>query len=254
MLAIEQFTCLSDNFGVLIHDSETGRTASVDAPEADPIVAVLEAKGWTLTDIMTTHHHHDHTAGNLALKKRFGCHIVGPQAEADRIPGIDRTLAEGDVFDFGAYGFRVIGTPGHTAGHIVYHSPEATVLFAGDTLFSLGCGRLFERGPAEMWSALRKLKALPPDTQLYCGHEYTLSNARFALSVDPDNDALIARTAEVELLRQSGRPTLPVLLSGELATNPFLRPDDPAIRRTLGMESETDEAVFAEIRARKDRF
>lgn len=254
MLQIEQFTCLSDNFGVLIHDPESGRTASIDAPEAAAIVDRLDAKGWTLTDIMTTHHHHDHVGGNLELKERYGCRITGPKGEADKIPGIDEAVGEGDVFSFGPFDFEVFETPGHTAGHIVYYSPKAGLLFAGDTLFSMGCGRLFERGAPEMWSGLKKLKALPAETMLYCGHEYTLSNARFALSVDPDNHALQARAATVERLRSEGKPTLPVPLATEYKTSPFLRPDDPAIRTHLGMADASDEDVFAEIRKRKDNF
>ena len=254
MLQIEQFMCLSDNFGVLINDPETGRTASIDAPDAAAIAAVLKDRGWTLTDIMVTHHHADHTQGIAALKGEYGCRVVGPRGEADKISGLDESLGEGDVFSFGAFDFDVIETPGHTAGHIVYHSPQAGVLFAGDTLFSLGCGRLFERGAAEMWGGLKKLKALPGETMLYCGHEYTLSNARFAVTVDPDNAALQQRAAEVEALREKGAATLPVSLATEFATNPFLRADDPAIRAHLGMEGAGDEAVFAEIRKRKDNF
>jgi len=254
VLQIEQFMCLSDNFGVLIHDPESGRTASIDAPDAATIADVARTKGWTLTDIMTTHHHHDHTGGNLELKQEFGCRITGPKGEADKIPGIDEAVVEGALFEFGGYGFEVIETPGHTAGHIVYYSPKAGVLFAGDTLFSLGCGRLFERGAAEMWSGLKKLRQLPAETMLYCGHEYTLANARFALTVDPDNTALAARAAEVERLRADGKPTLPVPLATEFKTNPFLRPDDPAIRAHLGMDNAGDEEVFAVIRKRKDNF
>lgn len=254
MLQIEQFICRSDNFCVLVHDPETGRTASIDAPDAMEIHTVLLDKGWTLTDIMVTHHHGDHTAGIMALKLKFGCQVVGPKGEADKIPGLDDALSEGDVFSFGAYDFDVFETPGHTAGHIVYHSAKAGLLFAGDTLFSLGCGRLFERGPAEMWGSLGKLKALPGETMLYCGHEYTLANARFAVTVDPDNDALQKRAAEVEALRAGDAWTLPVPLSVEFATNPFLRADDPAIRAHLGMEDASDEDVFAEIRKRKDNF
>ncbi|WP_421856671.1 hydroxyacylglutathione hydrolase [Oricola sp.] len=254
MLQIEQFIFGNDNFCVLVHDPESGETASIDAPDAGTIRNVLEKKGWRLTHIMVTHHHFDHVAGNEALKAEYGCRIVGPKGEADKIPGIDERLAEGDVFRLGRYAFNVIETPGHTAGHIVYHSPEAGVLFAGDTLFSLGCGRLFERGADAMWPALRKLKALPPETQLYCGHEYTLANARFALSIDPDNGALKARATEVEQLREAGAATLPVALATELATNPFLRADSAAIRAGLGMDGADDVAVFAEIRKRKDNF
>jgi hydroxyacylglutathione hydrolase len=254
VLQIEQFICLSDNFGVLIHDPASARTATIDASDADCIARMAEAKGWAITDVMVTHHHADHTQGIPALKAKYGCHVTGPKGEADKIPGIDEAVGEGDVFSFGAYDFEIIETPGHTAGHIVYFSPKAGVLFAGDTLFSLGCGRLFERGAAEMWGGLRKLKTLPPETMLYCGHEYTLANARFALSVDPDNEALIARAAEVERLRENGEPTLPVTLAAEFSTNPFLRADDPAIRAHLGMEDASDEAVFGEIRKRKDNF
>lgn len=254
VLEIEQFFCLSDNFGVVIHDPESGRTACIDAPDAAAIAEVVKAKGWTLTDIMVTHHHHDHTGGIAALKAEFGCRVTGPKGEADKIQDLDATVGEGDVFSLGTVDFDVYETPGHTAGHIVYHSPGAKVLFAGDTLFSLGCGRLFERGAAEMWGAMKKLKALPGDTMLYCGHEYTLSNARFAVTVDPDNDKLAERAAEVEMLRETGKPTLPVSLAGEFSTNPFLRADDPAIRAHLGMEAASDEEVFAEIRRRKDNF
>jgi len=254
VLQIEQFMCLSDNFGVLIHDPDTGRTASIDAPDAAAIAAAAKAKDWTLTDIMVTHHHYDHTQGIPALKEEFGCRVTGPKGEADKIPGIDVALSESEAYSFGDYDFDVIETPGHTAGHIVYHSPKAGVLLAGDTLFSLGCGRLFERGAAEMWGGLKKLKALPGETMLYCGHEYTLSNARFAVTVDPHNEALAKRAAEVEALREKGEPTLPVSLATEFVTNPFLRADDPAIRAHLGMEAASDEAVFAEIRKRKDNF
>lgn len=254
MLQIEQFMCLSDNFGVLVHDPDTGRTASIDAPDAATIADAAKAKGWTLTDIMVTHHHADHTQGIAALKAEFGVHVAGPKGEADKIPGIDEALGEGDVFSFGDYDFNIIETPGHTAGHIVYHSPKAGLLFAGDTLFSLGCGRLFERGAAEMWGGLKKLKALPGETKLYCGHEYTLANARFAVTVDTENDRLAERAAEVEALRETGAATLPVALASEFATNPFLRADDPAIRAHLGMENASDEEVFAEIRTRKDNF
>lgn len=254
MLEFEQFTCLSDNFGVLVHDPESGRTASIDAPEAGRIARVLKDRGWVLSDIMVTHHHHDHVGGIEELKAATGCRVVGPKAEASKIPGIDEEVSEGDVFRLGDFGFQVFETPGHTAGHIVYYCEAAHVLFAADTLFSLGCGRLFEKGPAEMWASLTKLKALPAETKLYCGHEYTLSNARFAVTVDPDNAALKARKEEVERLRGQGEPTLPVTLGAEFETNPFLRADNPSIRAHLGMEDASDEDVFAEIRKRKDNF
>lgn len=253
-LKFEQFLCLSDNFGVLVHDPASGATALIDAPEEAPILDALARTGWTPTLILTTHHHTDHVQANLALKERFGLKIVGPKAEADRIPGIDETVEEGDTLSFGGETVEVIATPGHTAGHVTYHLPESGVAFAGDTLFSLGCGRLLECPPETMFRSLAKLKALPPATRIYCGHEYTRSNARFALTVDPGNAALKARAAEVERLSAEGRATLPVTLADELAANPFLRAGDAGIRRTLGMEKASDAEVFAEIRKRKDNF
>jgi hydroxyacylglutathione hydrolase len=251
---IEQFTCRSDNFGILLRDVESGVVALVDAPEEAPILAAIGRTGWRPSLLLVTHHHGDHVEANLALKQRFGLRIVGPAAEAAKIPGIDEKVAEGDTVMLGAQEVRVIGTPGHTAGHVSYHLPEASVAFTGDTLFSLGCGRLFEAGPEAMFASLAKLAALPGGTKLFCGHEYTAANARFALSVDAGNAALQARAKEVESLRAEGRPTLPTTLSSELETNPFLRTGDPAIRKALGMEEATDEAVFAELRRRKDAF
>lgn len=202
--------------------------------------------------ILTTHHHPDHVEANLALKERFGLTIVGPAAEADRIPGIDRKIAEGDALKLGNQAIRVIETPGHTAGHVSYYFADAGVVFTADTLFALGCGRLFECKPPVMLASLRKLTALPLETVIYCGHEYTEANARFALTVDPTNSALKERAAKIKALRNDGKPTLPTTLELEMATNPFLRWHDPVIRRNLGMENASDEEVFAEIRKRKD--
>ena len=254
MIEIEQFMCLSDNFGVLIHDGESGRTVSIDAPEAVAVEAALTRRGWRLTDILVTHKHFDHIDGVKPLKQAHGCTVAGPMAEADVIGVLDQTLAEGDTYSAGAMVFDVIETPGHTLGQINYYCQPAGALFAGDTLFSLGCGRLFEGSAADMYGSLEKLKALPADTQLYCGHEYTKANAAFALSVDPDNAALKTRSDEIDALRAADKPTLPVSLQGEFATNPFLRTGDPAIRVQLGMETADDVAVFAELRGRKDRF
>lgn len=251
---IEQFTCRSDNFGILMRDAATGAVALVDAPEEAPILAAIARTGWTPSLLLVTHHHADHVEANLALKARFGLRIVGPGAEAGKIPGIDDEVAGGDALAFGGQAVRVIDTPGHTAGHVSYHLPDAGVAFTGDTLFALGCGRLFEAGPEAMFASLGKLAALPGATKVHCGHEYTLSNARFALSVDPENAGLRARAKEIEALRAEGRPTLPTTIGEELATNPFLRAGDPAIRRHLGMDGATDEAVFAELRRRKDNF
>lgn len=251
---IEQFMCRSDNFGVLVHEPQSGETAIIDAPEEAPILAAIERTGWRPTVILTTHHHGDHVEANLALKQRFGLKIIGPKAEAAKIPGIDKEVKEGSAIRLGSEAIAVIETPGHTAGHVSYHFAESRIAFTGDTLFALGCGRLFECKPPVMYNSLRKLAALPLETTIYCGHEYTQSNARFALSVDPTNSALKERAAEIDRLRAAGKPTLPTTMMEEMATNPFLRWHDPVIRRNLGMEDASDEAVFAEIRKRKDVF
>lgn len=253
-LELEIFICRSDNYGVLVHDPETGLTASIDAPDADAILRAVERRGWKLSHILTTHHHTDHVEGNLALKEQFGCEIIGPINEAVAIPGLDRTVADGDVFEFSGHTVKVIETPGHTAGHVCYHFVDDKLLFAADTLFALGCGRLFEKTPADMWASLQKLAVLPDETAIYFGHEYTLSNARFALTIDPDNERLKARVADIEALRADGKFTIPTTLALEKETNPFLRAADPAIRRHLLMESRSNDEVFAEIRKRKDNF
>jgi hydroxyacylglutathione hydrolase len=253
-LAIFQFPCLSDNYGVLIHDEATGRTASIDAPDADAVSAALAQKGWRLTEILTTHHHPDHTDGNLALKAATGCTITGPGYEADKIPGIDKTLREGDVYDFAGHPVHVIWTPGHTLGHIAYYLPEDGIAFAGDTMFALGCGRVFEGTLLQMWESLQKLAALPDETVVYCGHEYTESNLRFALTIDPANPALIARGAEIKKLRADGRPTVPTTIAAEKATSPYLRADDPAVRATMKLADASAADVFAAIRTAKDNF
>jgi hydroxyacylglutathione hydrolase len=251
---IEQFMCRSDNFGVLMRDPETGDVALIDAPEEKPILAAIERTGWTPKLLLVTHHHADHVEANLALKKRFGLEIVGPEAEQEKIPGIDEVVREGSVIGFGNEEIQVIETPGHTAGHVSYYLPQSGVLFAADTLFAMGCGRLLEESAAVMYESLKKLTDLPPDTVVYCGHEYTLANARFALTVDPDNKVLQERAKKVEALRAQDRPTLPTTIGEELATNPFLRWSDPAIRKLLGMEQAPSNEVFAEIRRRKDNF
>jgi hydroxyacylglutathione hydrolase len=253
-LEIELFRVRSDNFGVLIHDPDSGRTASIDAPEEQPILDAMSRRGWRLTDIFTTHHHPDHVEANLALKERFGLTITGPVNEAAKIPGIDRSVGDGESFDFAGHRVEVIETPGHTAGHICYYLPQDKLLFAADTLFALGCGRLFERPARDMWTSLSKLLKLPDDTQVYFGHEYTLSNAKFAVTVDPESTALRDRVKEIEATLAAGRHTAPTTIGLERRTNPFLRPDDPAIRKHLGMEKAEDWEVFGEIRARKDKF
>ncbi|MGI9405702.1 MAG: hydroxyacylglutathione hydrolase [Hyphomicrobiaceae bacterium] len=251
-LEIHQFPCLSDNYGVLIHDPQADVTASIDAPDADAVETALKEKGWTLTHILTTHHHADHTGGNAALKAAHGCHIVGPRPEQAKIPGIDEPVGEGDTAQFGNHTARVFETPGHTAGHISYWFEDAGVAFVGDTLFALGCGRLFEGSAETMWTSLQKLMKLPEDTVIYCGHEYTLANAEFALTVDPQNAALKDRAEEIRTQRAAGQPTLPTTLGIELATNPFLRAADPGLRRSIGLPDAADWEVFAEVRHRKD--
>jgi hydroxyacylglutathione hydrolase len=253
-LEIFQFPTRADNYGVLIHDPETGATAAIDAPEAGPIQATLAQKGWNLTDILVTHHHGDHTAGIGPLKSKFGCTVYGPAREAGLIPGLDVEVKEGDTVSVGRCDATVIDTAGHTRGHISYHFPDDGVVFVGDTLFSVGCGKLLEGDAPTMWASLAKLAALPPDTEVYCGHEYTGANCRFALTIEPDNAALQARAAEVARNDAEGRPSLPTTIGLELATNPFLRASSPDIQARLGLEGEPLEKVFAEVRRRKDRF
>ena len=253
-LEIEQIPVLSDNYVYLVHEPRAGVTGVVDPAVAEPVLERLRAHGWKLDWILSTHHHADHTGGNLELKQATGCRIAGAKADAARIPGIDLGLAENDRFELGEAEAQVFETPGHTSGHISYWFAEAKALFCADTLFSLGCGRVFEGTPAQMWSSLSKLAALPDDTLVYCAHEYTKSNARFALSVDPDNPALKQRAAEVDRQRAADQPTVPTRLDAERAANPFLRVRDPAIRARLGMAEASDVDVFAEIRRRKDNF
>lgn len=253
MLDIYQFPCLTDNYGVLLRDTTTGKVASIDAPNAAQVTAALAAKGWALTDILTTHHHGDHTDGNRALKAATSCHITGPKAEASRIPGIDTSVTGGETFRWGGLTVQVIDTPGHTSGHIIFWMPDAKVAFVGDTLFAMGCGRVNEGTMQQMWHSVDAVGKLPPSTALYCGHEYTLSNAKFAMTMEPENEALAARLKEVEALRSAGKPTLPTRVDLELATNPFLRPKSAAIRKRLGLEGAEDWQVFAELRERKNR-
>lgn len=253
-IEIRQFGCRSDNFGVLVHDEDTGTTIAIDAPEEQPILDALEAAGWTLTHILTTHHHGDHVEANQALKARFQVKIIGPAKERDRIPGIDRSASGGDTLDVGGIRVEAIDTPGHTLGEVSYYMPDAKALFAADALFSLGCGRLFEGDAAMMWDSLQRLRALPDDTMLYCGHEYTATNARCAIDIDPQNLALQERVKEVEHLRVEGKPTLPVSLGREKKTNPFLRADDPELKAAMGMEDAQPAEVFAAIRKKRDGY
>lgn len=253
-LEVHQFPCLSDNYGFLAHAPETGATACIDTPEAEPILAALAKTGWKLTHILNTHWHPDHTGANATLVKETGCEVIGPVGEKDNIPGIGRAVGQGDEVDLGGHVARVFDVPGHTAGHIAYWFADDSVAFVGDTLFALGCGRLFEGTAEQMWNSLGKLMALPADTMVYCAHEYTQANARFALTVDPDNPDLVARAKEIDRLRADGHPTVPTTIGLELKTNPFLRAEAQSLQRTIGMEGKDPVAVFAETRLRKDNF
>lgn len=252
-LEIYQFPCLSDNFGVLVHDPAAGVTAAIDAPEEKAVRDALSTKGWSLTHILITHHHHDHVGGVASLKAETGCKVVGPKKDAHRIDQLDETVEEGDVYPFGSTHAKIFETPGHTSGHIVYWFDDAGVIFTGDTLFSLGCGRLFERPAEDMWQSLQKLMKLPRETTVYCGHEYTLANGEFALTIEPENDALQARVEAVRALRAAGDASLPTTIGSELDANPFLRPSSLEIRKKLRMEDASDVAVFAKIRSLKDK-
>ena len=253
-LQIQQIAVLQDNYVYLLRDEATSACAAVDPSVAEPVLAALDRLGWTLTHILNTHHHHDHTGGNLELKQATGCTIVGNAHDAARIPGIDVRVADGDVIALGTAQARVLDVSGHTIGHIAYWFEEAGALFCGDTLFSLGCGRLFEGTPSQMWASLSRLRELPPEVRVYCGHEYTESNARFALQIDPDNPSLRRRAEEVKRLRAKGLPTVPSVLGEERAANPFLRADDARLQQAAGLAGNDPVAAFAEIRRRKDAF
>jgi hydroxyacylglutathione hydrolase len=248
------FLCLKDNYGVLLHDPDTGATASIDAPEAAPIERALKATGWKLTDILVTHHHADHTGGIEALKRKYHCRVVAPAKEAAKIPAVDETVQEGDGIVVGNLAGKVMETPGHTLGHIAYWFPADHLAFVGDTLFSIGCGRVIEGTPEMMWASLKKLRDLPNETEIYCGHEYTAANLKFALSIDAHNPVLEARAAQVQQLIEEGAPTIPVTIGDEKLANPFLRADVPDLAVDVGMAGKPAEQVFAVIRGRKDRF
>jgi hydroxyacylglutathione hydrolase len=251
---IHLFTCLKDNYGVLVHDPANGSTAAIDAPEAAAVEEALRAKNWRLTDILVTHHHADHTGGIPELKARHACRVTAPRREAARIPDVDATVREGDFVTVGTLVGRVLETPGHTAGHISYWFKSEQLAFVGDTLFSIGCGRLLEGTDDVMWQSLLKLRNLPPETEIYCGHEYTAANVRFALTIEPHNAALRARAAEVVELCSAARPTIPSTIASEKLANPFLRADAPEVAAAVGLPDAPAVQVFAAVRARKDKF
>jgi hydroxyacylglutathione hydrolase len=253
-LDIRLVPLLSDNYAHLLHDSASGEAAVVDPSEAEPVLAALKETGWRLKHILNTHHHHDHIGGNNALKEATGAHIAGPEKDRHRIPDLETGLSEGDVYSVGTRKLRVLEVPGHTSGHIALVFDEDEAVFSGDTLFSLGCGRLFEGTPAQMWTSLQKLRALPGSTRVYCGHEYTQSSARFAVTVEPKNRDLAARAEEIARLRAAGQPTIPSTIDQENRTNPFLRADRAELQAAQGWAGRDAVEIFAELRRRKDNF
>lgn len=252
MIEVHQFPCLSDNYGYLVHDSASGETVCIDTPDAQVYLDQAAQRGWRITQIWNTHWHADHAGGNEAIKAATGCTITAPALDAAKIAGVDRVVEGGDTVALGAFGGAVIAVGGHTLGHVAYHLPSAGLAFVGDSLFALGCGRMFEGTPVQFWDSLTRLKALPGETQIFCAHEYTASNARFALHADPDNAALAAYAQDVSARRQQGLPTVPTVLERELATNPFLRADNPALQARWGAGDAV--ATFAALRAAKDGF
>jgi hydroxyacylglutathione hydrolase len=251
-LEIVTVPCLSDNYAYLVNGPDG--VAVIDAPEAGPIIAALEARNWTPGVIMITHHHHDHVGGVATLREKYGCMVMGPKSEEAKLPPLDMALPDGMKGGTGDGAMEVIAVPGHTLGHVAYYYPQGGAVFTADSLMALGCGRVFEGTPEMMWDSLSKLAALPPETMVYSGHEYTASNARFALTIEPDNTALIARAKDIETARAAGQPTAQVPLSLELATNPFLRAGRDDVKALVGMSGKSDADCFAEIRARKDAF
>jgi len=252
-LQYHQYSYLSDNYGVLIHNSDSKETISIDAGDASSLFQAQDEKGWTVSHLLVTHHHADHVAGLAEIKATTGCKVIGPALHSD-IKGLDQKVVDGDTFTVADIHFQVLNTPGHTLDMLNYYMPEENVIFTGDTLFTLGCGRVFEGDATMMWNSLQRLAKLPADTLVYSSHEYTLANAEFAITIDPDNKQLQQRIEKFKEMRSNNQPTVPSLLSEELATNPFLRAGNPSIRSGLQMPDEPDAQVFAEIRQRKDKF
>jgi len=253
-LELRTIPCLSDNYAFLIHDPETGDTGLIDAPEAAPILAALAETGWRLTSVLLTHHHYDHVDGLAEILAAHPAKVYGAAADAHRLPPLDHALSEGDSVSVGSQTGTVLDVSGHTVGHIAFSFPDAAMVFTADSLMALGCGRLFEGDAAMMWASLSKLMALPDETIVCSGHEYTQSNARFAMTIEPENPDLVARVAQIDAARAAGEATVPSLMGLEKATNPFLRAHLLEIKQALDMQNASDAEVFAEIRARKDSF
>jgi hydroxyacylglutathione hydrolase len=254
MLNIIQIPVLTDNYIYLLHDEISGETAVVDPALAEPVLQVLKQQGWQLTYLLNTHHHSDHVGGNLELKRQTGCTIIGSKADSHRIPAIDRAVQENDLITLGKHSAQVIETAGHTSGHIVYYFASDHSLFCGDTLFVMGCGRLFEGSAEQLWQSLQKLKSLPVETRVYCAHEYSQNNGRFALSVEPDNLALQQKMTLINQRRANGLPTVPSTIAEELATNPFFREDSLALQANLNSITSTPVDIFTKLRRLKDSF
>lgn len=250
---VHVFRCLQDNVGVLVHDPETGACAAIDAPEDGPILTALAERGWRLSHILVTHRHRDHVQGIAPLRQRFDVQVVAPARARDEVPA-DRYVGEGDAVRVGSLVAQVLETPGHCIDHVTYWFAEDELVFAGDVIFTLGCGRVMENSPETLWASLQRLAALPPRTQVFSGHDYTLSNARFALAADPDNQALKQRAAEAERAQVEGRMLIPSTIEAELATNPFLRASEPALQRSVQLEGADPALVFAALREWKNRF
>ncbi len=256
-IEVHQFPCLDDNYGFLLHDPVSGETACIDTPDAAAYLAEARKKGWQISAIWNTHWHPDHASGNEAIKAATGCTVIAPAAEAEKIAAVDRTVKQGDVVCMGDWEADVIDVGGHTLGHCAYHLPAAKIAFVGDSLFALGCGRMFEGTAPQFWASLLRLKALPAETTLYCAHEYTQSNAKFALYADPENEALQDYSRSIDKARAEGRPTVPFALARELATNPFLRADNAALQArwdSLGGKMGDAVATFAALREAKNNF
>ena len=253
-LEIVTVPCLSDNYAFLLHDAASGRTALVDAPDPAAISAALKKRGWGLDEILLTHHHWDHIDGTKELCSTYGASVTGAAADAHRLPDLDRAVQDGESFDLFGHEVQVLDVSGHTVGHIAFYIPDSNAVFTADSLMALGCGRLFEGTPEQMWNSLSRLAALPPETVVYSGHEYTQANAAFAITIDPDNDALKTRIAQIDTARAAGEPTVPSTLQLELDTNPFLRAHLSSVKESMAMQNAEDVDVFTEIRHRKDNF